>query len=228
MPEGVRRWVSEKKRQNSGSEVIHDGYCLASWWFSTTQGFVWNFGWSKLSSRDSSFKAVGQREGISSNKISDRGVTSSSCRTRSQDLGVRKPEGTVITEVREPSGIVSVGKGLSRKGNSKCRTFPYQNSRRGQEEKNRLDLPKNSNSSHVDRLVGNNAVTQTAARISRKFASLSWRQPELRTHPRSPFYHTSFAAQSHEANIPIDATHALRPAFRLGIYLHLTGWVDIN
>jgi hypothetical protein len=90
MPEGVRRWVNEKKRQNSGSEVIHDGYCLASWWFSATQGFVWNFGWSKISGRDSFFKAVGQREDISSNKISDRGVNSSSRRTRSQDLGVRE------------------------------------------------------------------------------------------------------------------------------------------
>ena len=34
MPDGVRRWANEKKRQSSGSEIIHVGHCLASLWFS--------------------------------------------------------------------------------------------------------------------------------------------------------------------------------------------------
>jgi hypothetical protein len=65
------------------------------------------------------------------------------------------PEGTVITEVREPSGILSVGKGLSRKGKFQMSYVSISKVSQGSIRKNRLDLPKNSNSSHVDRLVGN-------------------------------------------------------------------------
>jgi len=32
MPDGLRRWVNEMTRQNSGSESIHVGYCLVSSW----------------------------------------------------------------------------------------------------------------------------------------------------------------------------------------------------